>query len=132
MESSETSDGDGSGPGKDGSEPQSNLPPVRKAKPEPPGGEGEETGGSDGDDGEGSGGHGYGSRHSRSGEGGDWYGESIFVAPVGANGAGPESRQNTILTPMIMTQLFANRTECEPMARRAVGPTMRASSRLMA
>jgi len=53
VESSETSDGDGSGPGKGGSEPQSNLPRVRNAKPEPPGDEGDggETGGSDGDGG---------------------------------------------------------------------------------
>jgi len=89
VESSKTSDGDGSGPGKGGSEPRSNLPQVRKATPEPPGGEGEggEAGGSDsegggdqsgdggdpdpGDDGDGGGGHGSGSGHSRSGESGD-------------------------------------------------------------
>lgn len=88
VESSETSGGDGSGPGKGGSEPQSILPQIRNAKPEPPGGEGEggETGGSDGDggdqsgdggdhdpggDGEGGGGHGRGSGHSHSGESGD-------------------------------------------------------------
>ena len=92
VESSETSDGDGSGPGKGGSEPRSNVPQLRDAKPERPGGEGEggEADGSDGgggdgggdqsgdggdpdpgNDSEGGGGHGGGSGHSHSGESGD-------------------------------------------------------------
>ncbi len=98
VESSETSDGDGSGKG--GSEPRSNPPQVRDAKPKPPGGEGDGggTGGSDGEgggpgpggdgdggddqggdggdpdpggDGEGGGGHGCGSGHGHAGERGD-------------------------------------------------------------
>lgn len=100
VESSETPHGDGSGPGKGGSEPGSNLPQVPEADAGPPGGEDGGTGGSDGDDsgdqsgdggdagpgddgddgddqdgdgddGADGGGPGSGSGHGRSGEGGD-------------------------------------------------------------
>jgi hypothetical protein len=70
VESSETSGGDGSGPGKGGSEPRSNLPQVRNAKPGPPSGEGGETGGSDGDGGGDQGGDGGDPDPSDDSEGG--------------------------------------------------------------
>ena len=76
VESSETSDGDGSGPGKGGSEPRSSPPQIRSAKPNPLGGDGGGgTGGGDGDGGGpghgGDGGGDQGGGGDQSGGGGD-------------------------------------------------------------